>query len=98
MEKTQIRVRSPVSSVIAVGPINLFLPGLFCRSLEGPQSARKTSVKEILFVDAVSGMPLKHKEKVYPPRVAKRGKRSGIVAMFVALIAFIVLLATWALS
>ena len=55
-------------------------------------------MKDFLFVDTVSGTPLRTGEKVYAPPGAKRGQKSGIVAVLVVLIAFIVLLATWAFS
>jgi hypothetical protein len=55
-------------------------------------------VKEILFVDAVSGTPLRRGEKDMRHRPFGECWRSSLVMLIGALVALIILLVTWAFS
>jgi hypothetical protein len=55
-------------------------------------------VKDIHFVDAVSGAPWSREDKVHTSPAARRMRRSSLEIILVALIALIILLASWAFS
>jgi hypothetical protein len=55
-------------------------------------------VKDFLFVDAVSGEPIRRTEMAYAPRDNSQARRFRIEAILFGLIALIVLLVTWAFS
>jgi len=55
-------------------------------------------VRDFLFVDAVSGAPLRREEKGYAPPSARRARRANLEIILVALVGFIILLASRAFS
>jgi hypothetical protein len=85
-------------SIITITGINLFSRERSSSSPKRLCSPKSMGVKDFLFVDAVSGAPIRRKEMAYAPRVDNRARRTRIEAILFGLIALIVLLVTWALS
>jgi len=82
----------------SVSSTNLFSRQTFMALAPRAAFAYNRSVRDFLFIDAVSGKPLRREEKGFVPRAEKRVQRSTLQAILIALIGVIISLVLWGFS